>query len=338
MKSKTAKAAKTKRAQTKATKTVKATKRVKVTVPTAAGPRKVVESKTLEEMNLLEKVDYLARQVLDKAKATSTEKALSGKDVYAKAMAAFPKEKSLAVNTFQQYLSKLVRERSSSINCQGRKQGYYLSQAAKDLLGEGVDPGVADEEPAEAKRREKERLLYPVLLNWLIEQDYRAAITSTGRANGWWGNPDIAGIICDQAFGGFTLEVATIEVKLSEKGWRQWVFEAVSHRRFANRSYFAIAHPAELIKKLDTELRYFSELYKIGVIVVAMDKKQFDDLQAGRLTKPILDHEVDIVELYSAPFSQVQPRYQQEYLQGLKIKSIPEVARWGRGLEDDETA
>jgi hypothetical protein len=238
-------------------------------------------------------------------------------------------------NTFKQYLSRSVSNPRSQINSLGRR-GYYLSAAAKAL-----DPATAEpiEEPqtkVDEGRREKEKLLYPVLLNWLIEQEYRAKITATGRANGWWGNPDITGIICDESFGNLTLEVATIEVKLSEKSWKQWIFEAISHRRFANRSYFAFAYPSELIKKLDSELRYFSELYHIGVLVIGMDQSKFDDLQSGRLAEPIEDDDVDIIELYSAPYSPVQPRFQKEYLQSLRITSTPEVARWGQGLEGNE--
>jgi hypothetical protein len=67
-----------------------------------------------------------------------------------------------------------------------------------------------------------------------------------------------------------------------------------------------------------------------------MDQSKFDDLQSGRLAEPIEDDDVDIIELYSAPYSPVQPRFQKEYLQSLRITSTPEVARWGQGLEGNE--
>lgn len=286
------------------------------------------------ELSGEEKVERMAADVLAEMNATTSENPLSGKEIFEKANAKFTTT-DVPWNTFKQYLSRSVSNPRSQINSLGRK-GYYLSEAAKAL--ESATAELIDEPQAKADegRREKERLLYPVLLNWLIEQEYRAKITATGRANGWWGNPDITGIICDEAFGNLTLEVATIEAKLSEKQWKQWIFEAISHRRFANRSYFAFAYPSELIKKLDPELRYFSELYHIGVLVIGMDQSTYNDLQSGKLLEPIEDDEVDIIELYSAPYSPVQPRFQKDYLQSLKITSTPEVARWGQGLEGNE--
>jgi hypothetical protein len=211
-----------------------------------------------------------------------------------------------------------------------------LSVAAKSIEAAEVEVSTEPQAKVDEKRREKEKLLYDVLLNWLIEQEYRSKITAAGKANGQWGNPDITGIACDESFGNLWLEMATIEVKLSDKDWRKWIFEAISHRRFANRSYFAFAHPAELIKKLDSELRYFSELYQIGIVVVAMEQQQYDQLQLGELKDAVEVEEVEIIELYSAPYTPVQPRFQKQYLhKNLKITSTPDVARWGQGLADD---
>ncbi len=260
---------------------------------------------------------------------------MTGTKIYTAAIELFPGA-GVPENTFKQYLSKWVKDPTCEINRLSKQQGYYLSAAAKALEANADEPVIEPQAKIDEGRREKEKLLYPVLLNWLIEQEYRAKITATGRANGWWGNPDITGIICDESFGNLSLEVATIEVKLSDKGWKQWIFEAISHRRFANRSYFAFAYPSELIKKLDSELRYFSELFQIGVLVIAMDQDQFDELQSGKLTIAVEDDDVDIIELYSAPYAPVQPRFQKEYLLSLKITSTPEVARWGQGLEGNE--
>jgi hypothetical protein len=297
-------------------------------------PLEPVAPDPLAELSGEEKVERMATDVLTEEKATTSDKPLSGKEIFDKAKAKFPTAE-VPWNTFKQYLSRSVSNPRSQINSLGRK-GYYLSAAAKALDPAAAEPIDEPQAKVDEGRREKEKLLYPVLLNWLIEQEYRAKITATGRANGWWGNPDITGIICDESFGNLTLEVATIEVKLSEKSWKQWIFEAISHRRFANRSYFAFAYPSELIKKLDSELRYFSELYHIGVLVIGMDQAKFDDLQSGKLAEPIEDDDVDIIELYSAPYSPVQPRFQKDYLQSLKITSTPEVARWGQGLDENE--
>lgn len=300
-------------------------------------PEPIVESVSddpLAELGGEEMVERMATIVLNEMRAISSENPKSGKEIFEEASKKFPTV-DVPWNTFKQYLSRSVRNPHSQINSLGRR-GYYLSEAAKALDQASADPFDEPQSRVDEGRRKKEMLLYPVLLNWLIEQEYRAGITATARTNGWWGNPDVTGIICDEFFGKLTLEVATIEVKLSEKAWKQWIFEAISHRRFANRSYFAFAYPSELIKKLDSELRYFSELYHIGVLVIGMDQSKFNDLQAGRLTEPIEDDDVDIIELYSAPYTQVQPRFQKEYLQSLKITSTIDVARWGKGLDGVE--
>lgn len=281
------------------------------------------------------KVEFMAELILQEEKADAHEKAVSGKAIFVKANEKFPNA-GVPKNTFLQYLSKAVRDPNSRINCLGKKQGYFLSESGA-ITEAHSESGPADEKQAtnDDGRREKEKRLYDVLLNWLIEQEYRSKVTASTRGNGQWGNPDISGIACDESFGSLWLEVATIEVKLSERDWKKWIFEAVSHRRFANRSYFAFAHRAEVIKKLDSELRYFSELYQVGILVVAMESQQYDDLQSGALEKPVDDEDVDIIELYSAPYTAVQPRYQKEFLKTLKITSTPDVARWGRGLDDN---
>ena len=286
----------------------------------------------LSEMTQLQKVKFSAEGVLQKEKAFSPDKTLSGKALFAKAREQYP-DLRVPENTFLVSLSTLVKDPTSGINCLGRKKGYYFSKAAKKLEEKQIEALEETETPAEQKRKEEEKQLYPVLLNWILGQGYRGAITATGRSHGWWGNPDITGINSYDAFGNLSLDIVTVEVKPSVDGWRQWIFEAVSHRRFANRSYFSFAHPAELIPKLPPELRYYAELYRLGVLVVAVDNRLFSDLETGRQSRPLPDEDVDIIELYSAPYSPVQPNYQKQFLESLKIKSSVEIARWGEGIE-----
>jgi hypothetical protein len=302
---------------------------------TSQEPTTTTAFEALANLDQSEKVKVMAKKVLEEKNAKSHKNAMTGSQIYNDAVNLFPRA-GVPENTFKQYLSRCVKDPTSEINRLSQKQGYYLSAAAKALENKADEPAIEPQSKIDEGRREKEKLLYPVLQNWLIEQEYRAKITALGRSNGQWGNPDITGIMCDESFGNVSLEVATIEVKLSDKGWKQWIFEAVSHRRFSNRSYFAFAYPAELIKKLDSELRYFSELYQVGVLVIAMEQAQFEELQRGKTTTPVADEDVDIIELYSAPYARVQTRFQKEYLQSLKITSTPEVARWGQGLEDNE--
>jgi hypothetical protein len=160
-------------------------------------------------------------------------------------------------------------------------------------------------------------------------------LVDSKRTNGIWGNPDIAGIQIISGITGVSVEVVTIEAKATETHWERWFFEAVSHRRFSNRTYFAFAYPAGELDKLDHELRYYSELFRVGVLIVALPKEKYDDLKQGKVKHPFTLDEVDIVELYSAPFNHVLPRFQKHFIEeSLRIKDVLEAATWGEGIED----
>jgi hypothetical protein len=288
----------------------------------------------LEVGDSLQLVVRTAQVVLPELGATTTETTKSGKVIWEKAKARFS-DLDVPLTTYQQYLSKAVKLVDSGINKPAGKYGYYLV-AVPALVGH--DPGdswIAETEEKATERVEKEKLIYEVIRAWLQEQDYRAGVTGSGKANGWWGNPDVTGVICDDAFGINNIEVVTVEAKISEKGWKQWFFEAVSHRRFANRSYFAFAFPEELITKISQDLRYYSELYKVGVLVIGMTKELFENLQNGKIKKALTDEDVNIIELYSAPYTPVLPKYQKDFFKrSLKVESYAQLAQWGKSLDD----
>jgi hypothetical protein len=200
------------------------------------------------------------------------------------------------------------------------------------LLDEGeADPETSGEKAATNKQKEK--LLYPVLKGWLMGQGYRAKDTSTVKAMGRWGNPDLTGIHVAEQLALFSLEVVTIEAKVSLSDWQYWIFEAVSHRRFANRAYFCFAQPEEGIAKIPQDMRYYSELYGIGVLMVSMDSQQFEQLGNGLLSEPLTVADVDIMQLFSAPYHHVQPRYQDSFCrQGLEITTTQQLLTWGDTL------
>jgi hypothetical protein len=89
-------------------------------------------------MNQSEKVAFMAETVLTREQANVPDRALSGKVIFQKANEAFPKA-GVPETTFLALLTPLVKERTSPINCKGRKQGYYLSNAAEKLhLNQGA--------------------------------------------------------------------------------------------------------------------------------------------------------------------------------------------------------
>lgn len=292
-----------------------------------------------ENTNGYEKVLFSAIEALKALDANDKSKAQRYSAVYAKAKELFPQiitsPTAVAENSFYAYLSQTVQDENSPINCEGPWKGYYL--LPPDVAA--LPPPTTEQpevQPEDKGRKEKERLLYPVALKWLQAQGYRCAETSSGRKLGRWGNPDITGLLVTEAVGTVDVEVVTIEVKLSFEDWEYWIFEAVSHRRFSNRAYFAFAHPAELALKLPSTMRYYSELYHVGILVFLLRNESFAKLKEGQLTALDDPNEVFVQELYSAPFMTVQAPSKKRFLEeGLNLREYKHVCIWGKPLEEN---
>lgn len=248
---------------------------------------------------------------------------------------ATPFENHVSENTFRAYLSRAARDLGSPIASAGRGRGggYYVSSipaAVADATEDEAQDGTAVV-PPRGLRVEKERLLYPVLKSWLIERGYRADDTSSGRKLGRWGNPDVVGLQIHEHLGAVDLQIASIEAKTSADDWERWIFEAVSHRRFANRAYFAFAIPDEFRGKVSEDLRYYSERFGIGVLTVVLDNDQYQRLHAGDLEEPVTAEDADIVELYAASPSPVPMRYRRQLCDALGITGLEGLFAWGQG-------
>jgi len=83
-------------------------------------------------------------------------------------------------------------------------------------------------------------------------------------------------------------------------------------------------------------LRYYAELYKIGILVLLLQRRDFDDLLSGVLRRDLSQEDVFVQELYSAPYTFVQAEYQKRFIeQGLTIRSMQEACNWGSGIEEE---
>jgi hypothetical protein len=290
---------------------------------------------SLDELKTYQqKVKTACEYILENRKKLDQSSTLSTSELFNIAQQEFPEDfgGDFSKSTFSVYLSFSVKDTQSSINCLGRRKGYYISTKAKEIVEKSTETdttAIADEESV-VKRHQKELLLYPVLESWLIAQGYQAENVSSTRSLGKWGNPDVAGINPMDNFSGLSLEVVTIEAKTSLDNWERHIFEAVSHRRFANRSYFAFAHPEETISKIPQDMRYYAELYNIGVLVLSLENETFDKLIKGTLQNPCEFDEVDIMEIYSAPYNFVQPRYQIKFCDAVGITCVKELYQWGK--------
>lgn len=286
-------------------------------------------------------------EILTDLGATSAINRKKTEEIYTEGVAKYHQlSEKVTLETFKAYMSTVSREQNSIITRDIGRHGYYLR--AKNVIEQNVEPeqlsettggapvSAVDYEEAAKRSNERkslEKQLYPLLSTWLMGQGYRVQMTDTVRRLGKWGNPDITGIKVENHLGNTEIEIATIEAKISSTNYQQDMFQAVSHRRFANRAYFAFAAPFDVVRKSNEELRYYSELYNVGVLVVAMEAEDFEKFVGGEIGKLDME-EIDIYELYSAPFEYKQIRWQKDFLEALEIKDQKSLWIWGDTLEE----
>lgn len=211
---------------------------------------------------------------------------------------------------------------SARITCLGKRQGFFLDECVSPAP---LEPVLL---PVTARDRKEEAKLYPALIAWLTAKGFKAKDTSTAKRGGQWGNPDVAGVRTYDTLGQFEIELLTIKTKQSVDNWMINIFEAVSHRRFANRAYFAYAVSDANSDKLPRDLHYYSELFKVGVLAIEMPDEMFLDFHDGKL-KEIDSRQIVIRELFPAPYNPVQQRYQSEFFEKRNITSKEGIYTWG---------
>lgn len=179
--------------------------------------------------------------------------------------------------------------------------------------------------------------MYPVLRDWLVARQFRAKDTSGSKSGGAWGNPDVSGIRIAEGFlGRRDLELATIEAKVSLSQWRYWIFEAISHKRFAHRAYFAFAFGSDepgLDRLPDVDgLRKYAERYRVGILVVFMTKESFTRLVSDKTDDLKLDTaEVRVEELWPALRDEVPAEELTDYLyRVLRLQTDEDLYGFGR--------
>jgi hypothetical protein len=184
----------------------------------------------------------------------------------------------------------------------------------------------------------REERLYQIFADWLSSNGYQAEDTSTARKGGPWGNPDVVGISATQTISGTVIyELATIEAKISVANWKREFFEAVSHKRFADRVYFAFAYGAETVTVSDieeyAELREYAEKYRIGIVVVFFDLETYNKLRDGDqndLNSLSLD-EGRVEEVWPAILDPSSPFARDEFVRRvLEITDLDDLYSFGR--------
>jgi hypothetical protein len=154
-----------------------------------------------------------------------------------------------------------------------------------------------------------EKDLYPLMELWLEKKGYKSKDMSNLKSGGRWGNPDIIGAERVELFGAVSVDLASCEIKLSESNWEQVIFEAISHKRFANRSWFCyrVANEGEPLPK---GMEYYAERYRVGVVQIVLSDKELIDLKKKEKTP--LDCIDQVFERVPALYDNVPLREQRD--------------------------
>lgn len=245
---------------------------------------------------------------------------------------------ALSESARKNYLSYAAkRDNSSGIISEGPRRGYWLDEAAFEAakIIEASEASEASEAAAlRPTRVKREAALYPPVTAWLRSEGYRARNVADLRGGSKWSNPDVVGLLISKHFGLTDIEIASVEVKTSKANWKQDIFEAIAHKRFANRVYYC--YPVtEGLDKLDEDIRRYSELYRVGILQMFLDEDELKSLQVSTSSDelPNLSSAEIIVEKIPAPYDFVAPRYQIEFLKNMNLND--EAGLWRFGADED---
>ena len=276
-------------------------------------------------------VEMVVSFILEKEECTHSGKTLDTKNIqekYKKLKADNPDLVQLNPSSISTYLSFLSHDSNSSINCQGRKQGYYISLASSLSLDVEETAGCTDDKNASgdtSSHKQLEKSLYPIMLSWLASKVDRVKDVSSYRGSTKWRNPDILGVNFKNLLGIEHVELVSIEVKPYMNNWQQYIFEAVSHYMFVHRSYYAFLHPVE--EKIPDIMKIYANQFGIGLISIELDKEDWDKFQTdGKLPEA---EDIDIIEVAPSVYHEPNIDLESEYLRGIQIHNITELHEFG---------
>lgn len=234
------------------------------------------------------------------------------------------------------YLSGATQDPNTRIERTPGQYTYSLRPEPKPSVAPASVESPPETVPADP-RQKREHLVYPPLAAWLRSRGFAARVTAASKKGGVWGNPDVTGIkIVDGFLGQKSIETSTIEAKTSSYYWKYYFFEAVAHRRFANRAYFAFAHGTDEPSLAEIaeaqEMREYAEKYKVGVLVIFVPSATYRALTETNTTELALDlEELRIEELWPAVHEPVAPHSLNTFLTDvLGLKDDHEVYKFDK--------
>lgn len=223
----------------------------------------------------------------------------------------------LADGTILNYLSFAANnDPDSAIVSAGPRKGYWYEEPAQPSERPIDEEQVAAGSGPEITVAEKD--LYPLVELWLQQKGFHSKDLSSLKSGGPWGNPDIMGFERVEAFGAVQLELASCEIKVKEANWERDIFEAISHKRFSNRSWFCYRVESEEAP-LPKQMHYYAERYRVGVVQIVLDDEELISLKQKRSTP--LEFIERVVERVPALYDHVPLREQRDLIErsGIRI-------------------
>lgn len=221
--------------------------------------------------------------------------------------------------TILQYVSHAARNDESSRIVSGGPHGGYWIEPVAELqdeppLEEQTETlqGAAGGVPVKALEKD----LYPLMALWLEQKGYQSKDISSLKSGGPWGNPDILGVRWTTSLGATEIELASCEVKLNQGGWQQSIFEAVSHKRFTNRSWFCYRVKVQ-DDPMPKGMEYYAERFKVGVVQMSLTDEEFAGLKEG--TRKPIEFVARVSERVPAIHEWVPLREQRELIERAQI-------------------
>jgi hypothetical protein len=279
-----------------------------------------LKTSALAKSSSPEKVERVVVFILESENKTDSDNTMSTEEIK-KAYQKLKKDNidiiEIPENTIATTISVLSSKADSRIQCLGRRQGYFITPITESIR---VNEGDEDETEKIGKGKLLEKDLYPVLQKWMqLSLNIKGIDISSKRGSEKWRNPDLLGIKEIDFLGNEQFEISTIEVKPNKQDWTMYIFEAVSHSLFSNRTYFAYLKD-NFYDKVSDEMKLYASKFGIGIISIAIDDKERGKITTSdKLLKALEDGTCQIKEEVPAPYHIPDIYLQKKFLDGLEI-------------------
>lgn len=292
---------------------------------------------SIKSDDIYSQVKQISIKILEEKGNFSESNTLSSSAIYDEYEKVWKKIKDetipkISIATWKCYLSELSKDSENNIRCPGKKKGYYLFSANNSKKNVRQDESIYDDVSESEGETKGEALLYPILEAWLeIRKFYQIKNISDLRKGGKWQNPDIIALKAENVFNNSIFQVITIEAKLTIKDWEKWIFQAVAHTLFSNRSYFAFLYPETddgTFETIENDLRFYAETFKIGILKIEVPIQTYEDIISRKSGAKIEDFEV--IEFFPAPYLVKDLFQQKKFLNGIGINDIQQLYTYGR--------